>query len=251
MTLVLSPRFPPLLGWALLVLLIDLAVSILIVSGDQGPGVFMLFQLAGWFSWMGGVEAVTWISQDSPWAKRRREPRNLDELREALYRELEPAPKGYVAKRMALLRSWDLVGWRAFSLRLMSGAALLFTLGTLFLFFVGPMLPEKLAFLQLWVVLTWIRLLPFSCAGVFLAPLLLVALPKHRPTAGEFFHAGMTFFSAGSALALLWTANQPPILDFILAVAHAGSNLFAWPYGIMLGGLVWFLASTFTTQGTE
>lgn len=242
MTLVLSPRLPALLGWGLLALGVDLIVSLMIAHGEDGPGTLMLFQLGGFLGWFGGLEALTWISQDSPWA-RSREPRNLDELREHLARELEPQPKGYMAKRMALLKRWDLAGWRGYAIRLLSGAALVFLCASTFLFQLSGRLPISLTFLGWWSLLLFIRLVPVGCAATFLAPLLLVLVPGRRPSPGETAHAGIASLAACLALFQLWVLNQPPVTDFVLAVVQAGFNILGWPYGLMIGGVFWLILS--------
>ena len=240
MTLLLPIRFPKLLLFGLATLAVDLAVSVMLAGGDNGAGTVMLFQIAGFLGWLGGLEAIGWMTQDSPWA--RRGPQNLSELRQALQSQLEPQPKGYVASRMASLKSFDLQAYRNFALRLMSGASFVFLLAALFLFHLAERLPDQLTFLKIMGVIMFIRLVPLACASTFVGPLLLAVIPR-RPTRADLLNAGVGFGCAALALFQVWSLKEPPVADFLLAVLHAGFDIFGWPYGLMIGGLVWLSLS--------
>ncbi len=249
MTLTLPPRVPGLLLWGLLALAIDLVVCLMLAGGDNGAGVFMLFQLGGFLGYLGGVEALTWMATDSPWA-RARDPRSLDEPRQALRGQIEPLPRGYVNRRLAMLRRWDFAAWRGYALRLMSGASLVWLSATLFLFYLAPHCPEKLVFLAFWSLLLFIRLVPLGCAAAFLVPILLVAVPR-RPTPGELFHAALASGASSLVLLQVWTVNKPPVGDFLAAILQAGCNFWGWPYAVMIGGLLWYVVANLTGQARE
>ncbi len=249
MTLTLAPRVPGLLLWSLLALAIDLIVCLMLAGGDNGAGALMLFQLGGFLGYLGGVEALTWMATDSPWA-RAREPRSLDELRQALRGQVEPLPQGYLNRRMAMLRRWDFVGWRGYGLRLMSGASLVWLFATLFLFYLAPRCPENLLFLAYWSLLLFIRMVALGCAATFLVPILLVAVPR-RPTPGELFHAALGSGASFLVLLQVWAVNKPPAGDFMAAVLQAGCNFWGWPYAVMIGGLLWYVVANLTGQGRE
>lgn len=226
MALVLPLRFPALVRWALLAILVDLAVSLMVAGGDQGAGTLMLFQLGTFLGWMGGLEALAWVAQDSPWSRADSGPEE---------------GVGGIQRKMSLLRRWDLAGWRTYLIRLTSGASLIFLVSTVFLFKFSHLLPARLIFLGWWSLLTFVRLIPVGCASTFVVPVSLFVLPHLRPSRGDLVHGGVAALSSLAALFMVWSVNQPPVGDFAMAVVRTGLDLWGWPYGFMLGGFFWYL----------
>ncbi|MEW6277916.1 MAG: hypothetical protein AB1758_04780 [Candidatus Eremiobacterota bacterium] len=257
-----SPRaIPSLAIFSVIALTLDLVVSFMIVSQDDGPGPLMLFQIVWFLSWLGCLDGLHWIANESPWAHRRG-PRTLEELRDALQpqqSEAEPledltSEPGIfdIQSRVARLKRFDVMAWRGLFLRVLSGCSLVFMSCTLFLIYLAPHFPEfTLAFL-IWTLLIFIRTTALGAGALILVPACLaIGAFGRRNTRGDYFHGGVAFGASALALFQIWAINQPPVEDFLMAVIQVGTNILSYPYGIMLGSFVWWVVSSVSGAGRE
>ncbi|HXE72333.1 MAG TPA: hypothetical protein VNO81_06700 [Candidatus Nitrosotenuis sp.] len=207
--------FLPLLGLA--TVLLDTGVLWALSRDNQALAV-LLFHLAVGVGGWGAVEALHWMGYASPW--RRPAPQDL--------------PGSYLGSRLEGLRHLDRAAWRACLLRLSSGAgvALLALMPALLTGPPGQTLPPTLHSLAL---LQLLRLLPLGAALPILAPLLYF-WPGLPARASDRLHAGLAAGCSAAALLLLCRA-QGACWELVGRLAML---VFHHPYGLMVGGLVWW-----------
>ena len=237
-------RLPGMTRALLLVLALDFAGVVLARAGASG--LFVLFALASHLvAFWGGLEAVNWILQRSPWVR----------LLQALRRQLQqPRPEDVDAGStpvdhwISLFRDLpldDRPELRRGLLRLLSGAALVF-LALSLLRFGLPAHKTGLAGALLDLFhLERARLAPLVLGAVVSAPLLALFLGREDPTrGGEWLHVSLaSTLSVAAALLLYPELGSPPLgryLEHLVQVALDPGAVF---FGLMVGGVFWWLVS--------
>ena len=235
-------RLPGMVRALLVVLALDLAGVALARAG--ATGLFVLLGLASHLvAFWGGLEAVNWILQRSPWVR----------LLQALRRQLQQPGPEVVDAESTPVDHWismfrdlpldDRPELRRGLLRLLSGAALVF----LALSLIRLGLPAPRTGLAGALVALFhferARLAPLVVGSVVSAPLLAVFLGREDPTRGwEWLHVALaSTLSVAAALLLYPELGSPPLGHYLEQLVQVALDPGAAFFGFMVGGVFWWL----------